>query len=122
MAERPFTETTRSCLRGCGWTVGRLRAHRSEGNARSVATAFVASDGAWAVSTPVWSIIRSASTTILAMGKESCPELAAMNANEVLWAWRDARHVPAHLAQHVTVAGATLFQEFAGPRAADPAP
>lgn len=119
MAERPFTETTRSVLRGSGWTVGNLRARRSEGNARGVATAFVTSGGAWAVLTPVRPVIlRVPSTSFMARGKESCAELAAMDANEVLWAWRDGRHAPYYLAAHITVAGAVLFQEMAGPREA----
>ena len=104
-----FALNTRQTLLRCGWDVGKSRAHISADRDGKTAVAFVHADGRWSVETGAFTIMRGVRMTVLAQGKEAEPAAAAMDANEILWAWRDGRNAPDHLQQKLTEPGRTVL-------------
>ena len=95
-----FSDTTRNTLTRCEWQVLTASAHRRIARDGVSFFATVRAPGEWSVS------IKKAT---LAQGQESHPCLAAMDANEILWAWRDGRKVPDHLRGKLTEAGRAVL-------------
>lgn len=104
-----FPLGTRQTLVRCGWEVGKSRASFSVEREGKSAIAFVHADGRWSVETGAFTIMRGVRRTVLAQGRETEPCAAAMDANEVIWAWRDGRKVPDHLRGKLTEQGRAVL-------------
>ena len=87
-----------STLRGCGWDCearGALSAALTVTSERGRWVALVYPSGRW-------SVVRvPARQAPIASGCESDPASAASMASEVVWAMRDGRPVPAHVAPYM---------------------
>ncbi len=104
-----FPLGTRQTLLRCGWDVGKSRAHLSADRQGQTVVAFVHADGRWTVETKGWALIGPTRATVLAQGQDDHPAAAAMDANEIVWAWRDGRKAPDHLRNRLTEQGRTML-------------
>lgn len=95
-----FDTSSRRTLEAGGWQVGAEVAHRRETRFGVAAFAKVRADGSWSVA------IKRAT---LAQGQDSHPCSAAMDANEILWAWRDGRKASDHLGGKLTDEGRAVL-------------
>lgn len=103
-----FDTSTRRTLTAGGWLVGTKTASRSVARDGCNAIAYVTTTGQWTVETqPAGRHPKHAQ--VVARGQESHPCAAAMDANEILWAFRDGRRAPDHLGGKLTDEGRAVL-------------